>query len=139
MTPFIFPTAVALFVFGSWVALVAVEPCSSQNTNPKFDCWTSIQFVGIFAGLGSILTGLVALLSRVLLHPHLPFDTRKPELLSAILSGSILVLLAYSVMHWEFDFGHIGYRFFGWLGVSFVVCSSSLLIVKHLTLGRRSS
>ena len=88
--------------------------------------------VTVFAGIGSVLVGLIALLARVALHPFLPFKTRRPELLSALLSSLILILLFSSVLPWEFEFGNIGLRSFGWLGISFVVCSVSLLGVKQL-------
>lgn len=138
MTPFIFPTAVAILLFGSWVVLASFEPCTSQNSQPKFDCWTSIQFAGIFACIGSVLTGLIALLARVVLHPLLPFKSRKPEMVSALLASTVLIIVFYSVLLWEFDFGHIGIRAFVWLGVSLIVCGSSLMIVKYQTVDRRA-
>jgi hypothetical protein len=131
MTLFMFPTAVAIFVFGSSVVLASFAPCTPQNTDLKLDCWTSTLLVLIFACIGSVLTGLMALLARVVLHPFLPFDTRRPELISAMLSSAVLVLLFYSVLPWEFEFGNISIQSFGWLGASFVVCGVSLLLMKH--------
>ena len=131
MTPFVFPASVEIFVFASSVVLASIEPCTPQNTDPKLDCWTSMVLVTIFASIGSVLLGLMALLARVLLHPFLPFDTNRPELISAMLSSLVLVLLFSSVLPWEFEFGNIGLRSFGWLGASFVVCGVSLLIVKR--------
>ena len=132
MTFFIFPITVALLVFVSWVVLVAFESCVLQRADPKFDCWSSIQVAAIFACIGSVLTGLLALLARVLLHPFLPFSTRAPELRSALLASLMLVLLSYIVIRWEINFGNIAVQLFGWLAVSFGVCGASLMVVKHL-------
>ena len=139
MTPFIFPTTVAIFMFGSWVIVFAFAPCILEQRDPKFDCWSSLQFVGTFACIGSVLTGLVALLARVVLHPLLSFTTRRPELLSALLSSTTLTLLFLTAQSWQFDVGHIGIQLFGWLGISFLICSSSLLTVKYQTSERRAS
>ena len=137
VTPFLFPLTVMFLVFGSWVFMTSFDTCILQRADPKFDCWSSIQFAAIFACIGSVLTGLMALLARVLLHPFLPFDTRRQELISALLSSLVLVLFSYSVIRWDINVGHIGIQLFGWLGVSFVVCGASLMVVKHLnTRGR---
>ncbi len=133
MTPGIFPLAVSLLVFGSWLVVASLEACTPQNTDPKFDCWTSLQLVAVFAVLGSCLTGLMALLARVILHPYLLIQPRKAEGMSALLASTVLVLLFYTVLPWEFEYGHLGIRVFGWLGASFVICCASLLAVKRWT------
>ena len=112
--------------------MTSFETCILQRADPKFDCWSSIQFAAIFACIGSVLTGLMALLVRVLLHPFLPFDTRRPELISALLSSLVLVLLSYCIIRWDINVGHIGIQLFSWLGISFVVCGASLMVVKQL-------
>ncbi len=134
MRPFLFPTAVALLMFGSWITLAAFEPCILQQSDPKFDCWGSILFTAIFAAIGSTLTGLIALLARVVLHPFLPFETQKMEWGSALLSCFLLAGLSYSVIRWDMNVGHIGTQLFSWLGASFVVCGVSLLIVKYVAM-----
>jgi hypothetical protein len=63
--------------------------------------------------------------------------TRRPELISVLLSSLVLVLLSYGVTRWEINVGHIGIQFFGWLGVSFIVCGASLMMVKSV--GQRDS
>jgi hypothetical protein len=137
VTSFMFPIAVVFLVFGSWVVLASFEPCILQRADPKFDCWSSVQFGAIFAGIGAVLTGLMALLARVLLEPFLPFHTRRSELISALLSSLVLVLLSYGVIRWEIHVGHIGIQFFGWLGVSFIICGASLMMVRPV--GKRHS
>ena len=136
VTPFTFPLTVAIAVFGGWVLFMSFETCILQRVDPKFDCWSSIQFAAIFSCIGATLTGLMALLARVLLHPFLPFDTSKPERSSALLASAVLMLVTYSLFHWDINVGHIGIQLFGWLGLSFVVCGISLMLVKHLSRGR---
>ena len=131
VTPFLFPLTVAFAVFGGWVTLMSFETCILQRIDPKFDCWSSIQFAAIFSCIGATLTGLMALLARVLLHPFLPFQTSKPEWSSALLASGVLMLVSYSVIRWNINVGHIGIQLFGWLGGSFVVCGTSLLLVKQ--------
>ena len=134
MKRFVFPMAVTGLIFLGWVISVALEPCALGDADPKFDCWSSIQIVAIFACIGSIFTGGMALLARLLCHPLLPFSSPWPEWWSALLASSILILLANSVLIWEIDIGHIGMQFFAWLGASFFVCGISLLIMKYLYL-----
>ena len=139
MTPFVFPLAVVFAVFGGWVMLMAFETCILQEPDPKFDCLSSIQFSAIFACIGAILTGLMALLARVLLHPFLPFTSLKLEGVSAVLAAAILMLVSYSVLRWDINVGHIGIQLFGWLGISFAMSSASLMLVKHFSQGRNVS
>ncbi len=134
MTPFLFPTAVAMLMFGSWIALVGFEPCVLQQRDPKFDCWGSLLFTASFASIGSLLTGLIALLARVMLYSFLTFETKKLEWVSALLASLLLTGLSYSVIRWDINFGDIGTQLFSWLGVSFVVCGVSLMIVKHVVM-----
>ena len=137
VTPFTFPLTVACAMFGGWVLFMSFETCILQRLDPKFDCWSSIQFAAIFSCIGATLTGLMALLARVLLHPFLPFDTSKPERSSALLASAVLMLVTYSLFRWNINVGHIGIQLFGWLGLSFVVCGTSLMLVKQWSKGRR--
>ena len=133
MTTFIFPITVAGLLFVGWVVMVAFDSCVLQRNDPKFDCWSSVQLAAVFAAIGSLLTGLVALAARAMLDSFLPFFTRAPELKAALVASAVLVLVSYSVIRWEINFGHIGIQLFGWLGVSFGVCSGALLLVKFLS------
>ena len=139
VTPFMFPLTVAFAVFGGWVIFMSFETCILQRIDPKFDCWSSIQFAAIFSCIGATLTGLMALLARVLLHPLLPFHSSRPEWSSALLASGVLMLVTYSLFHWDINVGHIGIQLFGWLGLSFVVCGISLMLVKHWSRGRRKA
>ena len=139
MTPFIFPATVATFIFGSLVTVFAFEPCILGQSDPKFDCWSSLVFSASFVAIGSVLTGIMALLVRVLLYSYLSFDTPKPEWRAGLLAGIVLTVLFSSIIRWEIPIGHIGIQLFGWLGLSFFVCGSSLLTMKHLALKERSS
>lgn len=139
MTPFLFPLVVVFAVFGGGVMLMSFETCILQRLDPKFDCWSSLQFAAIFSSIGAVLTGLMALLARVLLHPFLPFTSLRPEGSSALLSGVMLLLVSFSVLVWDINIGHIGIHLFGWLGTSFVVSSASLLLVKHFSLAGSGS
>ena len=139
MTPFLFPLGVAFAVFAGWIILMSFETCILQRLDPKFDCWSSVVFAAIFSCIGAALTGLMALLARVLLHPFLPFKSSRPEGLSALLASVILLLVSYSVIRWNINVGHIGIQLFGWLGTSFAVSSASLLLVKQFSLCRRES
>ena len=137
VTPFAFPLTVAFAMFGGWVLFMSFETCILQRVDPKFDCWSSIQFFGIFSLIGATLTGLMALLARVLLYPFLPFYTSKPEWSSALLASALLMLVTYSVFLWDLKLGNIGILLFGWLGLSFVVCGISLILVKYLSRDHR--
>ena len=132
MTPFIFPTTVAGVMFGSWIALVAVEPCLLRQTDPKFDCWGSILFMAGFAGIGAALTWLLALFVRVLLHQFLSFASPKPEWRAGLLASLLLASQSIVIIQWDINVGHIGMQLFSWLGVSFVTCGISLLIINHV-------
>ena len=138
MTPFLFPTTVAILVFGGWITLMSFETCILQRPDSKFDCWSSIQFAAIFACIGAALTGLMALLARVLLHPFLPFTSLRPEGVSALLASVMLMLVSYIVIRWNITAGHIGTQLFGWLGTSLVASSASLMLVKHFSMGKGS-
>ena len=136
MTPFLFPIVVTVVVFGGWVILVSFETCILQRLDPKFDCWSSVLFAVIFSCIGAGLTGLMALLARVLLHPFLSFTTLRPERASALVASALLMLVSYGVIRWDFTIGHIGMQLLGWLGTSFVVSSASLMLVEHVSLCR---
>ncbi len=136
MTPFLFPIAVAFAVFGGGIILMSFETCLLQRPDPKFDCLSSVQFAAIFSCIGAGLTGLMALLARVLLHPFLPFTSLKSEGASALLASLLLMLVSYVVIRWDFTGGNIGMYLFGWIGTSFVVSSASLMLVKHFSMSR---
>ena len=112
--------------------LTSYEPCFFEQTDPKFNCSGSLLFTATFASIGSVLTGFVALLARLLLHPFLPFKTLNMEWGSALLASLMLIGLTYSVYRWEIIVGHIGVQLFSWLGASFVLCGLSLLIMKRV-------
>ncbi len=139
MIPFLFPLTVALAVFGGGVIFMSFETCILQRSDPKFDCWSSIQFSAIFSSVGAALTGLMALLARVLLHPSLPFTSFRPEVLSALLASAMLMFVSLSVLRWDLTIGAIGMQLFGWLGTSLVVSSASLILVKYFSLARSES
>ncbi len=132
MTPFLFPSAVAFAVFGGWIILMSFESCVLQRLDPKFDCWSSLQFAAIFSCMGAVLTGLMALLARVLLHPFLPFKSLRPEGSSALLASVLLILASFSILRWDINVGHMGIQLFGWLGISLFMSSVSLMLVKYL-------
>ncbi len=139
MTPFLFPSTVAFAVFGGWVIMMSFESCVLQRLDQKFDCWSSLQFAAIFSCIGAILTGLMALLARVILHSFLPFNSSRAERLSAWLTSVLLLLVSYFVIRWDINVGHIGIQLFGWLGISLILSSASLILVKHCSLSRSGS
>ena len=132
-SPFLFPTVVASAVFGGWVGLMSFETCILQRFDPKFDCWSSLQFAAIFSCIGAALAGLMALLARVLLNPFLPFTSLRPEGVSALIASLLLMFVSYSVLRWEITVGHIGIQLFGWLAASLVISGGSLMLVKHFS------
>jgi len=129
----IFPVAVSLFLFGTWMVIGYFDTCILEATDPKFDCWAGVQIFMVFAGIGAGLAGLMALLARVLLHTFMRPGTSRLEWVSALVSGVLLVLLFYGIIHWQLGTGmKLGARLALWLGISFFVCALSLMIVRRL-------
>jgi hypothetical protein len=128
----IFPVAVSLFLFGSWMVIGYFDTCILKATDLKFDCWASAQIFMVFAGIGAGLAGLMALLARVLLHTFIQSGTSRLEWVSALVSGVLLVLLFYGIIHWQLGTGmELGARLALWLATSFFVCALSLMIVRR--------
>jgi len=132
MKPVVFPVATGLLVLATWLAVAAAEQCALPNTDPKFDCWSSVQIVAAFASIAAGLTAIAAGLARALLHRFLAFRSVASECLSAVLTSFVLVLLFSGIIYWEIGFGGIAGNFFAWLISSFTVSGASLVIVKRV-------
>lgn len=132
MKPVVFPLATGLLVLATWLAVTAVEQCVLANADPKFDCWTSLQFVFAFGSIAAVFSAIAAGLARGLLHRLLAFRSVASELLSAVLTSAVLVLLFGGIIYWEIGFGGLAGNFFAWLVFSFIVSGASLVIVKRI-------
>jgi hypothetical protein len=129
----IFPTAVGVLVLGGWLAVTLIEDCLLTIGDPKFDCWTSLQLVTVFASISAVLAMIAAGLARAALHRFLPIRLIAAELISAALSSVALVLMFYGFIHWQVLMGGAAGIFFGWLFSTFVLCGTSLIAVHHFT------
>ena len=132
MKAVVFPVATGFLVLATWLAVTAVEQCVLANADPKFDCWTSLQFVFAFGSIAAVFSAIAAGLARGLLHRLLAFRSIASELLSAALTSVFLVLLFTGIIYWEIGFGGIAGNFLAWLVFSFVVSGASLIIVKRI-------
>ena len=132
MTLLIFPAAVGLLTIGSWLAIAFVDACLLGHTDAKFNCWSGLEIVTLFACICAGLTALAAGLVRILLHRFVAFESIKPDVVAAVLSSVALVAAFYAMVLWEIDIGGIAGMFFGWLISSFVICGVMLLVVRWL-------
>ena len=137
MTSFVFPTAVTIWVFGIWVVLGVFETCVLKWTEPPFHCEQSPLFYSVFAGVVAVIAGFMALVAHVIYHPVLPFPTKTSELPSALLASSVIALVSYGLMRWEFYFPTTAEPFFDWLGVSLLACGIALIVVNYCSRGKR--
>ena len=127
----VFPVATGLSVLVCWIAVAAVEQCLLPNTDPKFDCWSSVQIVAAFGSIAAGLTTIAAGLARVSLHRFLVFRSIVPECVAAVLTSFVLVLVFAGIIYWEVRFGGLAGNFIGWIVFSFVASGASLIIVNR--------
>lgn len=128
----IFPTIVGISVLVCSLTVALVEDCMLQNTDPKFDCWISVQITAVFAGIGAALAAITAGLARGLLLRFMPIRSVWREGIAAAPASIVLVLFFDGIVRWEIGIGGIAGMFFGWLFSSFVICGACLVVVKHL-------
>lgn len=133
MSMLIFPAIVGVLIIGSWVSIALVDMCLLGNTDAKFDCWSGLEIVAVYACICAVLTALAAGFARVLLHRFLSFESILPDCISAILSSVVLVSVFYGITIWEINIGGIAGMFFGWMISSFLICGISLIVVKRFT------
>lgn len=126
----VFPVATGLSVLVCWIAVAAIEQCLLPNTDPKFDCWSSVQIVAAFGSIAAGLTTIAAGAARVSLHRFLAFESILRECVAAALTSVVLVLLFAGIIYWEVRFGGLAGNFIGWIVLSVVASGASLTIVK---------
>lgn len=136
---FLFPLTSLVMVFGSWIVLAFFETCIFQGKGLTFTCVEGILNFSTIAGIAAVLAALTAFVAQVIYHPIQPFPTKASELSVALLISFLLGVVSYGASRWGWYFPDLGIQFFGWIGVSLLVCGIALIVVNYCSRGKSQS
>ena len=137
ITFFLGPFSVVGPAFGTWAILAFMESCLPPWADPKIYCEHHVLFYAFIAGGVVMLAGTMAWVTRVMYHPVTPFPTRTSELPSALLTGFVMGVGSYGLLHWKWNFPDTAAQFSGWLGVGLLGFGILMVIVNYFSRGRR--